>query len=130
MAEFTPSKLGINRTGTFQVYFSVGQMSSNGTYDNLYLYPKVAGLSGTITNQTTSGCTINITNTAAITQDQNVTCSFSVNNSITRPVVVDFPIRLHKDAKGFYPETRTLTVPNTGGSYTVTLQTNYANIKK
>lgn len=130
MAEFTPSKLGINRTGTFQVYFSVGQMSSNGTYDNLYLYPEVAGLSGTITDQTTSGCTINITNTAAITQDQNVTCSFSVNNNITRPVVVDFPIRLHKDAEGFYPETRTITVPNTGGSYTVTLQTNYANIKK
>lgn len=130
MAEFTPSKLGINSTGTFKVYYSAGQMGSNGTYDNLYLYPEVAGLSGTITNQTTSGCTINITNTAAITQDQTVTCSFSVNNNITRPVVVIFPIRLHKDAEGFYPETRTITVPNTGGSYTVTLQTNYANIKK
>lgn len=130
MAELTPSKLGINRTGTFQVYFSVGQMGSNGTYDNLYLYPEVAGLSGTITNQTTSGCTINITNTAAITQDQTVTCSFSVNNDITRPVIIDFPINLHKDAEGFYPDTRTITVPNTGGSYTVTLQTNYANIKK
>lgn len=130
MAEFTPSKLGINSTGTFKVYYSAGQMATNGTYDNLYLYPEVAGLSGTITNQTTSGCTINITNTAAITKDQNVTCSFSVNNNITKPVVVDFPIRLHKDAAGFYPETRTITVPNTGGSYTVTLQTNYANIKK
>lgn len=130
MAELTPSKLGINRTGTFQVYFSAGQMATNGTYDSLYLYPEVAGLSGTITNQTTSGCTINITNTAAITKDQTVTCSFSVNNNITRPVVVNFPIRLHKDAEGFYPDTRTITVPNTGGSYTVTLQTNYANIKK
>lgn len=130
MAELTPSKLGINSTGTFKVYYSAGQMATNGTYDNLYLYPEVAGLSGTITDQTTSGCTINITNTAAITQDQNVTCSFSVNNNNTRPVVVIFPIRLHKDAEGFYPETRTITVPNTGGSYTVTLQTNYANIKK
>lgn len=130
MAELTPSKLGINSTGTFKVYYSAGQMATNGTYDNLYLYPEVAGLSGTITDQTTSGCTINITNTAAITKDQNVTCSFSVNNNNTRPVVAIFPIRLHKDAEGFYPETRTITVPNTGGSYTVTLQTNYANIKK
>ena len=130
MAELTPSKLGINSTGTFKVYYSAGQMATNGTYDNLYLYPEVAGLSGTITNQTTSGCTINITNTAAITKDQNVTCSFSVNNNVTRPVVVIFPIRLHKDAEGFYPDTRTITVPNTGGSYTVTLQTKYANIKK
>lgn len=130
MAEFTPSKLGINSTGTFKVYYSAGQMATNGTYDNLYLYPEVAGLSGTITDQTTSGCTINITNTAAITQDQNVACSFSVNNDITKPAIVNFPIRLHSKAAGFYPETRTITVPNTGGSYTVTLQTNYANIKK
>lgn len=128
MAEFTPSKLGINSTGTFKVYYSAGQMGSNGTYDNLYLYPEVAGLSGTITNQTTSGCTINITNTAAITQDQNVTCSFSVNNDITRPVVVDFPIRLHKDAEGFYPETRTITVPNTGGTYEIELYESYSDI--
>ncbi len=130
MAELTPSKLGINSTGTFKVYYSAGQMATNGTYDNLYLYPEVAGLSGTITDQTTSGCTINITNTAAITKDQTVTCSFSVNNNITKPVIVNFPIRLHKDAAGFYPDTRTITVPNTGGSYTVTFQTNYANIKK
>lgn len=130
MAELTPSKLGINSTGTFKVYYSTGQMATNGTYDNLYLYPEVAGLSGTITNQTTSGCTINITNTAAITKDQDITCSFSVNNNITKPVVVAFLIRLHKDAEGFYPDTSTIIVPNTGGSYTVTLQTNYADIKK
>lgn len=128
MAEFTPSKLGINRTGTFQVYFSVGQMGSNGTYDNLYLYPEVAGLSGTITNQTTSGCTINITNTAAITQDQTVTCSFSVNNDITRPVIIDFPINLHKDAEGFYPASSTVTVPNTGGTYEIELYESYSDI--
>lgn len=128
MAELTPSKLGINSTGTFKVYYSAGQMATNGTYDNLYLYPEVAGLSGTITDQTTSGCTINITNTAAITQDQNVTCSFSVNNNITRPVVVDFPIRLHSKAAGFYPASSTVTVPNTGGTYEIELYESYSDI--
>ena len=128
MAELTPSKLGINSTGTFKVYYSAGQMATNGTYDNLYLYPKVAGLSGTITNQTTSGCTINITNTAAITKDQTVTCSFSVNNNITRPVVVDFPIRLHSKAAGFYPASSTVTVPNTGGTYEIELYASYSDI--
>lgn len=128
MAELTPSKLGINSTGTFKVYYSAGQMATNGTYDNLYLYPEVAGLSGTITNQTTSGCTINITNTAAITQDRNVTCSFSVNNNITRPVVVDFPIRLHSRAAGFYPASSTVTVPNTGGTYEIELYESYSDI--
>lgn len=128
MAELTPSKLGINSTGTFKVYYSAGQMATNGTYDSLYLYPEVAGLSGTITNQTTSGCTINITNTAAITKDQNVTCSFSVNNNITRPVVVDFPIRLHSKAAGFYPASSTVTVPNTGGTYEIELYESYSDI--
>ena len=128
MAELTPSKLGINSTGTFKVYYSAGQMATNGTYDNLYLYPKVAGLSGTITNQTTSGCTINITNTTAITQDKNVTCSFSVNNNITRPVVVDFPIRLHSKAAGFYPASSTVIVPNTGGTYEIELYASYSDI--
>lgn len=128
MAELTPSKLGINSTGTFKVYYSAGQMATNGTYDNLYLYPEVAGLSGTITDQTTSGCTINITNTAVITQDQNVTCSFSVNNNITRPVVVDFPIRLHSKAAGFYPASSTVTVPNTGGTYEIELYESYSDI--
>lgn len=128
MAELTPSKLGINSTGTFKVYYSAGQMATNGTYDNLYLYPEVAGLSGTITDQTTSGCTINITNTTAITQAQNVTCSFSVNNNITRPVVVDFPIRLHSKAAGFYPASSTVTVPNTGGTYEIELYESYSDI--
>lgn len=120
---FIPSKLGIPRsTGTYPVKWENPGWGLTGVYDYWLWgddYSEEGPLDVTISNASTSGCTINFTNPSTITTDSSTIFRLYPKGLTTAQLEDTMPVYLHSQAPGFYPANSSITVPNTGGTYTV-----------
>lgn len=131
---FIPSKLGIPRsTGTYPVKWENPGWGLTGVYDYWLWgddYSEEDPLDVTISNASTSGCTINFRNPSTITTDSSTIFRFYPRGHTTAQLEDTMPVYLHSQAPGFYPANSSITVPNTGGTYTVEYILNRADIIK
>lgn len=120
---FIPSKLGIPRsTGTYPVKWENPGWGLTGVYDYWLWgddYSEEGPLDVTISNASTSGCTINFTNPSTITTDSSTIFRLYPKGLTTAQLEDTMPVYLHSQAPGYYPANSSITVPNTGGTYTV-----------
>lgn len=131
---FIPSKLGIPRsTGTYPVKWENPGWGLTGVYDYWLWgddYSEEGPLDVTISNASTSGCTINFRNPSTITTDSSTIFSFYPKGHTTALLEDTMPVYLHSKAPGYYPANGSITVPNTGGTYTVEYILSRADIIK
>ena len=131
---FIPSKLGIPRsTGTYPVKWENPGWDLTGVYDYWLWgddYSEEGPLDVTISNASTSGCTINFTNPSTITTDSSTIFRLYPKGLTTAQLEDTMPVYLHSQAPGYYPANGSITVPNTGGTYTVEYILNRADIIK
>lgn len=131
---FIPSKLGIPRsTGTYPVKWENPGWGLTGVYDYWLWgddYSEEGPLDVTISNASTSGCTINFTNPSTITTDSSTIFRLYPKGLTTAQLEDTMPVYLHSQAPGFYPANSSITVPNTGGTYTVEYILSRADIIK
>lgn len=131
---FIPSKLGIPRsTGTYPVKWENPGWGLTGVYDYWLWgddYSEEGPLDVTISNASTSGCTINFTNPSTITTDSSTIFRLYPKGLTTAQLEDTMPVYLHSQAPGYYPANSSITVPNTGGTYTVEYILNRADIIK
>lgn len=131
---FIPSKLGIPRsTGTYPVKWENPGWGLTGVYDYWLWgddYSEEGPLDVTISNASTSGCTINFTNPSTITTDSSTIFRLYPKGLTTAQLEDTMPVYLHSQAPGYYPANGSITVPNTGGTYTVEYILNRADIIK
>lgn len=131
---FIPSKLGIPRsTGTYPVKWENPGWGLTGVYDYWLWgddYSEEGPLDVTISNASTSGCTINFTNPSTITTDSSTIFRLYPKGLTTAQLEDTMPVYLHSQAPGFYPANSSITVPNTGGTYTVEYILSKADIIK
>lgn len=120
---FIPSKLGIPRsTGTYPVKWENPGWGLTGVYDYWLWgddYSEEGPLQVNITNASTSGCTINFRNPSTITTDSSTIFRLYPKGLTTVQLEDTMPVYLHSQAPGYYPANSSITVPNTGGTYTV-----------
>lgn len=131
---FIPSKLGIPRsTGTYPVKWENPGWGLTGVYDYWLWgddYSEEGPLDVTISNASTSGCTINFTNPSTITTDSSTIFRLYPKGLTTAQLEDTMPVYLHSQAPGYYPANSSITVPNTGGTYTVEYILSRADIIK
>lgn len=131
---FIPSKLGIPRsTGTYPVKWENPGWDLTGVYDYWLWgddYSEEGPLDVTISNASTSGCTINFRNPSTITTDSSTIFRLYPKGLTTAQLEDTMPVYLHSKAPGYYPANGSITVPNTGGTYTVEYILSRADIIK
>lgn len=129
---FTPSFLIFPKNGGTQSINYTTSLIGDGTWQNLYFYSNDIDyeiLSGNITNQTTTSCTVNVTASAnPTTSEQKYTGVFSQNFVATRPLQNEFPIKIASVENDFTPASNTLIIPSSGGSYSIYFVTNYSTV--
>lgn len=131
---FIPSKLGIPRsTGTYLVEWENPGWGLTGVYDYWLWgddYSEEGPLDVTISNASTSDCTINFTNPSTITTDSSTIFRLYPKGLTTVQLEDTMPVYLHSQSPGYYPANGSITVPNTGGTYTVEYILSRADIIK
>lgn len=131
---FIPSKLGIyNASRSFPVKWNNPGWGITGEYDYWAWgddYTEEGPLDVTISNASTSGCTINFTNPSTITTDSSTIFRLYPKGLTTAQLEDTMPVYLHSQAPGYYPANSSITVPNTGGTYTVEYILSRADIIK
>lgn len=122
---FTPSFLIFPKNGGTQSINYTTSLIGDETWETLYFYPEDGKLTGNITNQATTSCTVNVTASANSTNsEQSYNGVFSQNFTATRPIQNEFPIKLANVENSFVPASNSLIVPSSGGSYSVYFVTN------
>ena len=129
---FTPSFLIFPKNGGTQSINYTTSLIGNGTWQNLYFYSNDIAdeiLSGNLSDQTATSCTVNVTASAnPTTSEQNYTGVFSQNFAATRPLQYEFPIKIASVENDFTPASNTLIIPASGGSYSIYFVTNNSTV--